>query len=875
MGELLQQSRVNWKTHVHRLNCIRILLATWRGEKWIKYIWKNTNVYWNTIIQSSFLKYTVYLIFNTDTKRMIVGSTTRTIYDRLQSHLRGKADNLSKKAAHYILQRGPSNWICLPLESLPIQQHNKKLLEEAEGKWARIFNDYLINNPIQKNTYRPTQRPDYRDRTRQRCAMQRTQVTQWRSYIYTINHTTIWHTWHELALINILTNIKRARLTEEATRKTTYKIRHYLKHKRGLPLRPYYELTLIPHPHLDTQKIKQWIKRILLRHHPQNAYYTYVAHHLKVTVRKQKSIAQIVANYKKTLQQYHHDVTLPEICPCQQYQELIAQNRQHVHIKACHLPSSWSRIRRILTLSSKNPLMPRAREYLGIQYRHLRIFLAKNQLPTTWDLGQNEILYQIFLPTIHYTPLLDMEMVRKDIVPLQQHLCFLPLDKNNGTWTITCQQWYLYQVAQHFNDRIHYQDMSDTPTILRYKIRDAYRNNIEMKHGVTQPKARPRQKWRLGEAYLLPKNKDIYRFRPIISYYHFLSKPYADKIARALAVTIKELTKLIPTMEIYQTKLLKIKLQKLKHNDIWEEAFSTNSLTFFHFDIKNQFTNLNKHRVLQNLLYSIDLLRHNRTATGKLNFAIRRRRYEKSRDRIGNANPFHEVSISANDIWRYCGFELQYPCFIINNTIMKQKQGLPMGGFLSAPLACIDAMIQETLFFHHWHQNILRYSLCTRFRDDILVIIPYRANAQETTDIQQRLSEIYRPDLTIELEETTHNQIHFLEYQIAFTTMGFNTTHYSRNQITTLGTDHQIIRYPHPHAAYSKSIFIGTIIGMIKRARNACSNLENFIPSLVNILTEFLYLGYPFKWIGAAISRSNLPLQITLILNHTLQRILT
>lgn len=210
-------------------------------------------------------------------------------------------------------------------------------------------------------------------------------------------------------------------------------------------------------------------------------------------------------------------------------------------------------------------------------------------------------------------------------------------------------------------------------------------------------KCKPRKGWKLGSAYLLPKNKDTNRFRPVVSYFHFHSKPWAKKIGRALTVAIKELVKSWTTMEMPNAKdLIKTILQTRKDKK-WKEAALKNSITFLHFDIKNQFLNLSKKRVRLALETTLTHLRRTR-AVRKLGFAIRRRSYEKHLDRIGHANKLHETGVTMTEILRYADFELKYPLFQVGKKIVMQRHGLPMGGFLSAHLACIDAMTQEHYF---------------------------------------------------------------------------------------------------------------------------------------------------------------------------------
>ena len=95
-----------------------------------------------------------------------------------------------------------------------------------------------------------------------------------------------------------------------------------------------------------------------------------------------------------------------------------------------------------------------------------------------------------------------------------------------------------------------------------------------------------------------------------------------------------------------------------------------------------------------------------------------------------------------------------------------------MGGFNSAPLACLDAMVQE-----HLAANLMRGHIKLRYRDDIL-LFPKKISNIEIKRRHDRLNQIYGPDLQVELEQTSHTKINFLEYIITNT---LNTYHLNKN----------------------------------------------------------------------------------------------
>jgi len=63
-----QQSRITWN-NVMDLNTMRYNYTKWRGEKWIKRIWKETTITteWKYEEEGNY----VYIIFNTRTKKML------------------------------------------------------------------------------------------------------------------------------------------------------------------------------------------------------------------------------------------------------------------------------------------------------------------------------------------------------------------------------------------------------------------------------------------------------------------------------------------------------------------------------------------------------------------------------------------------------------------------------------------------------------------------------------------------------------------------------------------------------------------------------------------------------------------------------------
>ena len=168
---------------------------------------------------------------------------------------------------------------------------------------------------------------------------------------------------------------------------------------------------------------------------------------------------------------------------------------------------------------------------------------------------------------------------------------------------------------------------------MNHKERKIYEEKILplLKHPV-----RVKRFWELSTAYLLPKNKDTNKTRPLVSYFNHYSKTLGKRVARALTVAIKTLAVHWNTSELPNADNLPVRLGVYSSNNADVKT------TFLKFDIKNQFTNLSKVRVKKALEYALSYLASH-AAKRKLCFCIRTREYEKRYDHIGHPYKYKEM----------------------------------------------------------------------------------------------------------------------------------------------------------------------------------------------------------------------------------------
>ena len=108
---------------------------------------------------------------------------------------------------------------------------------------------------------------------------------------------------------------------------------------------------------------------------------------------------------------------------------------------------------------------------------------------------------------------------------------------------------------KEFTNTTYYERIHKQPKRIMQEIEQQYQQKVlpEYKHNIYVNK-----KWVLSNAYLLPKNKDQERTKPIVSYFHHYSKRLGEKVARALTTMIKALSLKWETCEMHDINRLQL-----------------------------------------------------------------------------------------------------------------------------------------------------------------------------------------------------------------------------------------------------------------------------------------------------------------------------
>ena len=145
--------------------------------------------------------------------------------------------------------------------------------------------------------------------------------------------------------------------------------------KRGLRLKAAYILKMETASHLNRLQINKWISKVI-HEQSQNIYSMlakYLARHTKVVFTSNTTVKNLVNT--RALHQWNMNDDCSGDCNCGKYPELVNPKVGHVYLKVSDLPEKHSKLKRILMVSSKNPVYQSNRNYLGIQISHVKAFL--------------------------------------------------------------------------------------------------------------------------------------------------------------------------------------------------------------------------------------------------------------------------------------------------------------------------------------------------------------------------------------------------------------------------------------------------------------------------------------------------------------------
>src|SRR5262249_26694445 len=132
----------------------------------------------------------------------------------------------------------------------------------------------------------------------------------------------------------------------------------------------------------------------------------------------------------------------------------------------------------------------------------------------------------------------------------------------------------------------------------------------------------------------------------------------------------------------------------MNKDPIWRKKMARGDITMVALDIKEQFPSVSKKEAIKALRWSIRKVKKSLGKDSKV--ALSNCSLEKAMDRITGKQALSGFRmIELDDIMKYVKLEMEFCIGEVNGLAIKQLRGLPIGGYVSAQLASLDAIYKE------------------------------------------------------------------------------------------------------------------------------------------------------------------------------------
>ncbi|GBG92365.1 hypothetical protein CBR_g55246 [Chara braunii] len=295
----------------------------------------------------------------------------------------------------------------------------------------------------------------------------------------------------------------------------------------------------------------------------------------------------------------------------------------------------------------------------------------------------------------------------EDLKARLEGLVLTPLDRNPGETVAMCPVVYFNAMMSSFVLNPGYR-------VVEVPVGQVYREIREdfASRGLTKF-VRWDRTGEFGSAYLLPKHKDLDRFRPICPTYREPMVRTGKVVSCGLNFLLKSLPKKWHFNLISVTDLAG-RLEKVNNKLLKQDGdFSVSTLSF---DIKEMFSRLPHSEIRKALTWLLDY----HMSKGRSMVRVNTRGKGASFGVTTGAD--HCRCLNFVDMRDFVCLELEHTYTFATNVLLNQVVGIPMGKTTSPPLACILCAFAEFLLLQNLGSDS-RFIDGTRLMDDVLLNI--------------------------------------------------------------------------------------------------------------------------------------------------------
>ena len=821
LTSIFAENRIKW-SEVRTIMFFRVGLCRLRAERWIKEIFEENEM--EVQEKGSFMKEknVVYVVFNLRSRKRYVGETGTEVVERWKGHRRDY-EKESRRTYKRMRRVDWVDWLIMPVKI--VQEKTRRIVVEMEliGKWRKtVINDdstWFIRD-------KPRHKRGVNDRNR---------------VVGLLSDKENWKGYDKEKMMKMaemergchLPGSWHMKFREQVVKKMEGSLKKDGKKEKGWRVRYPVKFVAATEGWREVvKKLKNWTNELGWNK----------AEHIKdgvsVTMVGGKKIADVVKGTQKIKEIKFGE---PRECRCKKYEGFKRNEAGHVRCKAGEI-EGWNVLKKYLGANSKTLLALGRKEWekeqkkLMIEFMEM-IGIKKQKERTEWCIGQ-----LIYKPNGKYREWELKQELRK-----LDGLCIFELDKNNMTWGVVCQEWYDKKLTETFDPKKmkQYEMRKESIEEMKVKVEKEFRK-LKTK--------RVKKVWKESIAKVLPKDKDMERMRPLVSFFGHIGQVEGRIVARCINVMIRELKKKWRSWNIQKSTDMKGILERLERRDNWKISLEEEKITYFKYDIKNQFTNLDKKDVWEALEEGMKRLEWGK---GKKNryFSISRMKWNKKEDGLGKKKSGRFRNVEMERVMKYVKFEMENCYIVVGGRIVKQVGGLPMGGMVSAVLAELDAMWKEEKMKKEFMDKGVGQKI-VRYRDDIRVFMRGKWGSRKAEEIRKFLGKVYGGSLEVEFEGFSREFVEFLDMKIFVEDGRFVITDFNKN-VDFMDKNGNImkmqkVRYPDPLTNWGARMIIRTLTGILFATTRRNNNLKYKFISVLQHLMEWRWLGYSNKIIEAS-----------------------
>ena len=454
-----------------------------------------------------------------------------------------------------------------------------------------------------------------------------------------------------------------------------------------------------------------------------------------------------------------------------------------------------------------------------------------------WNTTSNKVaLKKCFTNPDKPLPSTYLASTFKDIKDTLTDFVISPLDHNTGALCVMCPTFYHDALLTNFTSDPHYTptNLSDREVIRLWK--DFYNSSDTMQRIATW-----KHRSAVAVPYLLPKDKDPLRMRPIIPFSSHPLKQHSNIIARCLTFLLKNFAP--PSFTLFTTQDFLQRVQQINRFVALNPQYKIHVRSG---DVKNMYTELPHDTIRLALSWLLNLYtRKNKT---NLNLLVTKQRRGPVRHGVNPRKD--ECVISTADILLLVNFSLDQNYFTIGGTVFQQINGTPMGDPESPPLATLVCIYYEHPFTTKLCTTNYINESQSRYVDDLLslFLVPASTDSTQLVDFfWSQSKKMYHEKMVVETQDTTHI-FKFLEYAVFILDNKIHTLLHNRNaNVLEVCSTQTCPRFPNFEGPASLPIKRSVILTMLHTAKTTSSSDDMLFLSVASLFAEFSNLNYPSR----------------------------